>query len=401
MLGVRSIFVLALTSLAAASPLVRRDTPIPGEYIVGFRYPTNNLAPRNVTALIDEIAGEASAHLASLGRRDGAGLEILNRFDLGDGFYQGFAFKSDSPAALASIQDHPDVEYIIPNAILPKIWRQASIKQAPTDAIPVTSGLWNLDVLDGDRDQTFNLDSSAGAGVDIYISDSGVDVNHPEFSGRIKWGYPARGKPSHYHGTHVAGIAAGKTYGVARKANIIAIETGDTVADIVASLEWMLKQVRGKGKTTVANMSWGFYDNYKSITDATRALVAADMAIAIAAGNERKESCLSVPSNTPGVINVAASNDDDSFATDYSDFGKCVHIIAPGTEILSAKLNGGTVRLTGTSMAAPHVAGALAVAISSGKAKSAKEAIAYVKSRGAKNFITKVPANNVNLFLQL
>ncbi|KAI9102633.1 peptidase S8/S53 domain-containing protein [Phlyctochytrium arcticum] len=402
MLGVQSIFALALTSVVVASPLFPRDISIPGEYIVGFRYPTNNLAPRNVTALIDEVTGQVTAHLA-IERRDGADLQVFNRYDLGDGYYQGFAFKSNSPAVLASIQDHPEVAYVIPNIVIPERQDESLDRpvEAPTDSVPVDAQLWNLDVIDGTRDSTFNFDSSAGAGVDVYIVDSGVDIKHTEFEGRIKWAYPEGGRPRSEHGTHVAGIAAGKTFGIARKANILAVEYGGTMDKAIVALQWMLNQIKGKGKPTVANFSWGIYRENKPLTDATRALVDADMAISIAAGNERKESCLSVPSNTPGVINVASSNKNDEFDTDYSDFGKCVQIIAPGTGILSAKLGGGSRLMTGTSMAAPHVAGALAVVLSSGKATSAQGAIQYLIATAAKDKLKKVPSNNVNLFLNI
>ncbi|KAI9102632.1 peptidase S8/S53 domain-containing protein [Phlyctochytrium arcticum] len=267
MFSMRIAFALALVSLTTASPLIRQETPIPGEYIVGFHYPVDNLIPRNVTALIEEVASSAT-----LDRRDGKSLQILDRYNLGDGYYQGFAFKIDS-------------------------------------------SLWNLDAIDGVTDGTFNFDSSAGAGVDIYIVDSIVDVTHSEFQGRVRLGYPEDGKLTELHGTHVAGIAAGKTHGIARKANIISVELGKTLQDVLGALRWTLQQIQGKGKTTVANFSWGINGNHLPVADSVRALVDADMAIAVSAGNESNGTCERTPQSVPGVLSVAASERNSEFAT--------------------------------------------------------------------------------------
>ncbi|KAI9102653.1 peptidase S8/S53 domain-containing protein [Phlyctochytrium arcticum] len=415
MFGIRSVFTLALTSLVIASPLARQRVPVPNEYLVGFHYPdsTTSFGPRNVTALIDKIAEDVNDQLSQLSRRDGTALEILDRYDLGDGYYQGFAFKSASPAAQAAIQEHPDVAYIIqneylpppptvPTAVFPDVTRNDTVGAlARRDSVWVGDNLWNLDDLDGTRNNWYNHHSSAGKPVDVYVVDNGVDVNHPEFEGRATWGYPGTSGQGQFHGTHVAGIVAGKSVGVARKAFIISVKIGETLNDVMGALRWVLEDVKKRQGTQIANFSWGFYEQYQPVLDATKALIDRNVAIATAAGNEGKESCLSSPGGKlSGLINVAASTKDNKLPS-YSDRGGCVHIIAPGDDILSANIGGGFATASGTSMSAPHVAGALAMAISSGKAWSGPSAIDAVLKAGKWNKIQNLPGGTRNLFLQL
>ncbi|KAI9102651.1 peptidase S8/S53 domain-containing protein [Phlyctochytrium arcticum] len=413
MFGIQSIFTLALTTLVIASPLARQRVPVPNEYLVGFHSPdrSTSFGPRNVTALVDKIAEDVNDQLARLGRRDGGGLEILKRYDLGDGFYQGFAFKSASPATQAAIKEHPDVAYIIQNEYLPPPPAVPSSSAFPEektvgtlaarDDAWVDGNLWNLDDLDGNRNSWYNYHTSAGKPVDVYIVDTGVDIHHEEFEGRATWGYPGSSGQGHEHGTHVAGIVAGKSVGVARKAFIISVLLGDTAGDAVAALEWVLQDVKKRQGTQVANLSWRIGGDYPPVLDATKALIAANVAIAAAAGNEAMDTCQVTPAGkVSGLIAVAAS-DKDSKLWEASNWGSCVSIIAPGANIRSAKAGGGHIYLSGTSMATPHVAGALALAISSGKAWSGPSAVDVVLKAGQWNKIQNLPGGTRNLFLQL
>ncbi|KAI9102654.1 peptidase S8/S53 domain-containing protein [Phlyctochytrium arcticum] len=415
MIGVRSIFVLALASLATASPVMRKAAKIPDEYIVGFTRPTNNLIPRNVSALIDQIAQDVQTRL---GRRDGTGLQILNRYDLGESNYQGFAFKSHSSAALAAIKEHPEVAYMIQNEVAPPLPGRVSgpppppPQRAVEDTMPVPPGydytavqvddsLWNLDIIDGLRDGFFNYHESAGEGVDIYIVDTGVDIQHAEFEGRARWGHPAGGNiPTAEHGTHVAGIAAGKTFGVARKANIISVLRGESVAEHIAALQWIYEDTKdnqANSKRAVVNLSWGTYDESEPLKDALRALQGRDLAVAAAAGDERQDSCSYSPGGTVpyGALSVAAHDINGNWA-EYSNHGWCTRVIAPGNFILSAKQGGGSIYMTGTGMASPHAAGGMAIAFSSGSANNRFNAMSDVVDFGARDTLKNVPTNMYN-----
>lgn len=231
-------------------------------------------------------------------------------------------------------------------------------------------------------------DSRGGEGVTVYVLDTGVYIDHPEFQGRAKWGKTMN---SHWsdrdmdgHGTHCAGTIASRGYGVAKKAHIIAVKViGDkgtgSSADFMAGLEWAVKdahrlaglaatELEANGRTsfkgTVASISLGGSKS-RSELEAVDNAVKHGLHMAVAAGNENDDACKRSPAAASLPITVGASEIDDIVA-DYSNHGKCVDVFAPGTKILSTwnsrhKL---TNTISGTSMATPHVAGLLAYFLS-------------------------------------
>jgi len=215
-----------------------------------------------------------------------------------------------------------------------------------------------------------------GAGVQAFIVDTGILITHNEFKGRAVWGanYVNDGRNSdcNGHGTHVAGTVAGTTYGVAKQATVIAVKvlgcTGSgTTAGVVSGVQYVANNK--KGKPSVANMSLGGGFS-KALNDAVAAAVKAGVTFVVAAGNEDTDACYSSPASEPLAVTVGATDVDDSgfelltdIRSSFSNYGKCVKILAPGTLIKSAwyTSNTATNTISGTSMASPHVCGAAAL----------------------------------------
>ena len=217
-------------------------------------------------------------------------------------------------------------------------------------------------------DSTYSY-GTTGLGVTIYVIDTGLLSTHVEFTGRVRPGmdFVNDGNGTldcNGHGTHVAGTAAGTTYGVAKQATIVPVRVlncggSGPASRTVAGITWVIGDHLA-GVPAVANLSLG--GPASAMTDAAiNALVADGVTVVVAAGNDDDPSCDSSPGRVANAITVAASEIDDDRAG-YSNFGPCNDIFAPGTGVLSAVQTSDTATGTknGTSMASPHVAGAAA-----------------------------------------
>jgi subtilisin family serine protease len=214
---------------------------------------------------------------------------------------------------------------------------------------------------------------SAGAGVTAYVLDTGILAGHNDFGGRVRSGYTAIGDgrgtaDCHGHGTHVAGILAGSSSGVAKSAGLVPVRVLDcdgsgSTSEVVAGLDWVAAD-HADGAPAVANLSLGGPAN--SILDAAvRAVIADGVTVSVAAGNQDTSACDPSPARVREALTVAASTRGDARAS-YSNYGDCVDLFAPGDGIRSDGNadNAATRVMSGTSMAAPHVAGAAAVMLS-------------------------------------
>jgi len=293
-----------------------------------------------------------------------------------------------------AIRRTPWVEAIEPDSVVTHYQQQAS----PT---------WALDRID-QRALPLNALYSypgTGAGVRIYIVDSGVRSTHAEFSGRILSGYTSvsdgRGtEDCHGHGTHVAGIAAGSTYGVAKGASIVPVRVlncngSGSNSSVIAGLDW----IAANGvKPAVVNMSLGGSTS-TAVDNAVANVVSKGIVVAVAAGNSNADACRSSPARAASALTVAASTSGDSRAS-YSNWGKCVDLFAPGDSVLSAGISSdvATATLSGTSMASPHVAGASALLLA-GTTNSPATIEQLLESRATPRRIASAGTNTPNLLL--
>ncbi|KAF2707918.1 subtilisin-like protein [Pleomassaria siparia CBS 279.74] len=233
------------------------------------------------------------------------------------------------------------------------------------------------------RDETFTYtfeNASLGAGVDIYVVDTGVRTTHAVFTGRATQGAnfsnDATNTDGDGHGTHTAGTAGGAKFGVAQGANIIAVKvlgsdgTGSS-SDTIAGMSWVIDQ-HNKRKTepgfvgSLMSMSWGLTGTATTVNNAVLEASKAGIHVSVAAGNSGADACGSTPAMVGGaksaVVTVGSININNQVST-FSNIGTCVDIYAPGEQILSAWNTGDTIVnfLSGTSMACPHVSGVMAV----------------------------------------
>jgi cerevisin len=264
--------------------------------------------------------------------------------------------------------------------------------------------------------------ADAGEGVDVYVIDTGTNIEHVDFEGRAHWGktIPANDpdEDGNGHGTHCSGTVAGKKYGVAKKANVYAVKVlksngSGTMADVVKGVEWAAishtkKAKDGKKgfKGSAANMSLGGGKS-PALDRAVNGAVEAGIHFAVAAGNDNADSCNYSPAAAELAITVGASALDDSRAY-FSNFGKCNDIFAPGLSIQSCWIGSkyATNTISGTSMASPHIAGLLAYYLSLQPAKDSAFAVAEITPKKLKENIiaiategalTDVPSDTKNV----
>ena len=224
-----------------------------------------------------------------------------------------------------------------------------------------------------------------GEGVAAYVVDSGVFVEHDEFQGRARWGPdfagPAPAADRNGHGTHVAGVIAGARYGVAKGAEVVAVKVlrddgSGLVSDVIRGIEFACADHADRGNRCVVNLSIGA-GHSAALNGAIAALVQCGCAVAYSAGNDGADACAYSPASASKGMAVGAAGRSNSRAY-FSNFGPCVDIFAPGVDIISAGIDTkhSAAKMSGTSMAAPHVAGVLASAMSGGLDASAAMAAA-------------------------
>ncbi|MDO7435769.1 S8 family peptidase [Acinetobacter nosocomialis] len=237
------------------------------------------------------------------------------------------------------------------------------------DATTQTNADWGLDRIDQKAlplNSTYSY-SQTGTGTTAYIVDTGILSTHQEFSGRVLSGYTAISDGNgttdcNGHGTHVAGTVGGTTYGVAKNVKLVPVrilgcDGSGASSNVIAGLDWILKN---GSKPAVVNMSLGGAAS-SSLDSAAENLYNNGYVMVVAAGNSNTDACTSSPARTSNAITVAATDNTDTRAS-YSNYGSCVDIFAPGSQINSSWIGSNTATkvLNGTSMATPHVAGVVA-----------------------------------------
>ena len=241
--------------------------------------------------------------------------------------------------------------------------------------------LWHLDRID-QRSSSLNnyyYSKYTGEGNDIYILDSGIYYQHNEFEGRAYYGgYDAldlldgtnqRGYDCHGHGTHVAALAAGKNYGVAKKARVYSIRVLDCklfgpYSGLIAALDYTIQKIRLRRRKAVVSMSLSGPIS-PSFNAQVRKVVQYGIPVVVAAGNANKNACGSSPSSTApyGIISVGGTKQYRDGLYSLTNYGPCVSILAPGQDVRSAThlCSNCWGSWSGTSMSTPLVSGAISL----------------------------------------
>jgi len=376
-----ALFVFTPTSFAqttgdmATHPFAQ-SRPIPGRYIVVFKNTVANPA----------------AEAASLMQGRGGQLHHTYASAL-----KGFA-ASLPEAALQGIRNNPNVEYIEQD-------QTVSLKQVASPQNQATWGLDRIDQADRPLDTQYNF-TGTGAGVNVFIIDTGIRGDNVEFTSRVRAGYSAIADTlgtfdCNGHGTHVAGTVGGTTWGVAKAVALVPVRVLDcggsgSWSGVIAGIDWVANSTL---RPAVANMSLGGTAS-ASLDAAVAGAIAKGVTVVVAAGNSNLDACNYSPSREPSAITVGATTNADARAS-YSNYGTCVDIFAPGSSITSA-WNSSTTSystISGTSMASPHVAGAAALVLAANPTASPAAVEAQLKAGATPNRITGVGTGSPNLLI--
>jgi len=348
-----ALFVLVAASFAAEVTVSDPFNSIDNQYIIIFK--------------TDSTAIQRNLHLEDSRRRMAQDTtfanEILFEYDIED--FHGFSAKL-SPSMLEFQKASQFVDFI----------EQDAMMHTAQSCSSQNGATWGLDRI---ADEELNLDglytypSNGGDGVQAFILDTGIQINHVDFGGRAVWGenfIDNTDNDCNGHGTHVAGTVGGKTWGVAKLVTLIAVKVLDcggsgSISGIVAGINWVVTQFKNSKLPSIGNMSLGGGKS-TAFDNAVIAAINAGVTMVVAAGNDDNDACLGSPGNIASAIVVGATGTDSEGNNQidnrayFSNFGTCVSLFAPGLMIQSAWIgtsNSATLVISGTSMASPHVCG--------------------------------------------
>jgi hypothetical protein len=267
---------------------------------------------------------------------------------------------------------------------------------------------WALDRID-QRNLPLNNSFTyhqTGAGAHLYIIDSGIRGDLAEFSARLdstvsmSFVYPFDPFFDCFgHGTPVASLAGGTTYGVAKQATIYSLQVGDCNGssddgDAIAAIDHILTYGDSPG---IINISI-YYDPSWALDTAVQAAIQQGFSVVVIAGNGDDDACDYSPARVAAAITVGASTDDDErwFG---SNWGTCVDLFAPGDFVRAASADGGYDEYSGTSMSSPMVAGVVALARASGSGLYPTIAQKLIKESATSGVLGDIGTGSPNLLL--
>jgi hypothetical protein len=363
----------AISSAPSSSSMMRQigGTPIAGRYIVGFK--------NNVT----NVDGEA--------RR----LELRHRGVLRMTYksaLKGMTL-SMSAAAADSLRDDPNVAFVEQD-------------RTSNTATIETAAPWGIDRTDQrglPLSSTYTY-AADGSGVTVYILDSGINFTHTEFGGRASTGTDimtpgGTAVDCHGHGSTVSGVVGGSTYGIAKKAKLVAVRIVDCGGNsanstTIAGIDWVTSH---RVLPAVANLS--LQNVYSAALNQSIAnAVAAGVVFVVAAGNSSADACAASPSSASSAIVVGATDVTDTFAS-FSNYGPCVTMLAPGVNITGPTIgsNTATKSWNGTSFSSPHVAGLAALYLQTHPTATPAQVRAWLVGNATSSAIKSVPSGTPNL----
>ncbi len=348
--------LMGITAVQAA------PQPIANQYIVELSAPTPGSA--NARLSLPELTQSV---LALVG-----GGQVIAQYQH---VLRGFAARL-TPAQAEALSRLPLVKRVEQDQMMHAVATQGG----------ATWGLDRIDQTDLPLDGLYTYPNPSGQGVNVYVIDTGLNAAHSEFSGRVGAGRnfapnsggllcnllglgcktdAANTSDCNGHGTHVTGTAAGTVYGVAKQATVHAVRVlgcngSGSNSGVIAGVDWVAANAQ---LPAVANMSLGGGDS-AALDAAVQNAIDAGVTFVVAAGNDNANACSGSPNKVPDAITVGATTNTDARAS-YSNYGSCVDLFAPGSNITSSwySSNTATNTISGTSMASPHVAGAAALVL--------------------------------------